>query len=259
MKKTKIIIPALGILLLSTAASVTGTVAWFSMNEKVSATGMQIKAKGEAGIAIGAYTANNATAPVASAFSDTASGCNSSKADMIPTWTNDASNWYHAKSVNTNSAAASAADGYEKITTNAESVYLYNKFQLKATGQDTDVFVKNIVVEGGNSASSSFDNCIRVLVKAGDAVKVFAPVSHATNEEVLAADLKADDAVETDLKFTLVGTGTDDAKIFTALSTTPQDVSLYFFYDGEDADCISDNIPATWQPSNITVSFSNTK
>ena len=43
MKKTKIIIPALGMLLLSTAASVTGTVAWFAMNSTVAATGMQIK------------------------------------------------------------------------------------------------------------------------------------------------------------------------------------------------------------------------
>ena len=45
MKKTKVIIPALGILLLSTAASVTGTVAWFSANAKVSADGMAIQAK----------------------------------------------------------------------------------------------------------------------------------------------------------------------------------------------------------------------
>ena len=42
MKKTKVIIPALGLLVLSTAASVTGTVAWFAANASVSATGMQI-------------------------------------------------------------------------------------------------------------------------------------------------------------------------------------------------------------------------
>ena len=45
MKKTKIIIPALGMLLLSTAASVSGTVAWFSMNNTVSVTGMTVKTK----------------------------------------------------------------------------------------------------------------------------------------------------------------------------------------------------------------------
>ena len=44
MKKTKIIIPALGMLLLSTAASITGTVAWFSANQQVTASGMNIRA-----------------------------------------------------------------------------------------------------------------------------------------------------------------------------------------------------------------------
>ena len=42
MKKTKIIIPALGMLLLSTAASVTGTVAWFSTNNSVKVDGMTV-------------------------------------------------------------------------------------------------------------------------------------------------------------------------------------------------------------------------
>ena len=47
MKKTKLIIPAMGLLLLSTAASVSGTVAWFSMNAQVTATGMTISAKSD--------------------------------------------------------------------------------------------------------------------------------------------------------------------------------------------------------------------
>ncbi len=38
MKKSKVIIPALGILVLSTAASVTGTVAWFTANTKYNTT-----------------------------------------------------------------------------------------------------------------------------------------------------------------------------------------------------------------------------
>ncbi len=42
MKKTKIIVPALAVLLLSTAASVTGTVAWFSTNNSVKVDGMTV-------------------------------------------------------------------------------------------------------------------------------------------------------------------------------------------------------------------------
>ena len=45
MKKTKIIIPALAMLLLSTAASVSGTVAWFSMNNAVTVNGMAVTTK----------------------------------------------------------------------------------------------------------------------------------------------------------------------------------------------------------------------
>ena len=47
MKKSKIIIPALGLIALGTAASITGTVAWFSMNTQVTATGMQVVAKSD--------------------------------------------------------------------------------------------------------------------------------------------------------------------------------------------------------------------
>ena len=54
MKKTKIIIPALGMLLLSTAASVSGTVAWFSVNTAINVTGMSVKTKVAANLQIAA-------------------------------------------------------------------------------------------------------------------------------------------------------------------------------------------------------------
>ena len=44
MKKTKILIPALGILALGMAASVTGTVAWFTTSSKATASGISMKA-----------------------------------------------------------------------------------------------------------------------------------------------------------------------------------------------------------------------
>ena len=47
MKKTKILVPAAGLLLLSTAASVTGTVAWFASQSMVTATGMSVTAKSD--------------------------------------------------------------------------------------------------------------------------------------------------------------------------------------------------------------------
>ena len=45
MKKTKILVPALGILALGMAASVTGTVAWFTQNAIATASGMAVYTK----------------------------------------------------------------------------------------------------------------------------------------------------------------------------------------------------------------------
>lgn len=52
MKKTKVLIPALGILSLSMAASITGTVAWFSANASVTANGMKIAAATDSSLLI---------------------------------------------------------------------------------------------------------------------------------------------------------------------------------------------------------------
>lgn len=54
MKKTKIVVPALAVLLLSTAASVSGTVAWFSMNTSVTVTGMSVTTKVSSNLQIAA-------------------------------------------------------------------------------------------------------------------------------------------------------------------------------------------------------------
>ena len=69
MKKTKLIIPALGLLLLSTAASVSSTVAWFAVNGTVQANGMAVTAKTDNAyliISAGTTLSGNATTATAS-------------------------------------------------------------------------------------------------------------------------------------------------------------------------------------------------
>ena len=53
MKKSKILVPAVALLALGMAASVTGTVAWFSANNVVNATGMAFKSVTPSSLAIG--------------------------------------------------------------------------------------------------------------------------------------------------------------------------------------------------------------
>ena len=52
MKKTKILVPALAVLALGMAASVTGTVAWFAANNVVNANGMKIQSTTPSSLAI---------------------------------------------------------------------------------------------------------------------------------------------------------------------------------------------------------------
>ena len=128
MKKTKVIIPAMGLLLLSTAASITGTVAWFAVNTSVTVTGLQVKAKAEGGIVIAPYTITKtsvsdpsgtapnrtntktdyaAVAPANTEFKNTATN-NLGLAELYPTSTSTASAWYHAVSNNVNDHTAVA-------------------------------------------------------------------------------------------------------------------------------------------------------
>ena len=113
MKKTKIIIPAMGMLLLGTAASVTGTVAWFSMNQTVSVNGMQVTTKVSNNLLISATNveANYTAGPLA----QTRTGI------LEPVSTVDGvSFWYHSvtSGVNGDGSATAAFTQYTEAAMN---------------------------------------------------------------------------------------------------------------------------------------------
>ena len=212
MKKTKVIIPAMGLLLLSTAASITGTVAWFAVNTSVTVTGLQVKAKAEGGIVIAAYSQTSASAasgtpylstltdavyeaPDASDFKATAS-VGLEAAELFPTSTATAATWYHATSDDVNNHAAHSAyttfgsnlktDGKNYTGAGTElspyaydgQYFLYNKYKVKSTNDsDFSLYVSNITVTGETN-SAALNNSLRVAIKVGSAgtVKFFAPM-----------------------------------------------------------------------------------
>ena len=90
MKKSKLIVPALAMLVMSTAATVTGTVAWFSMNTAVSATNMKVKAASEGGIVISDSRTSEIWKSETSSLVETKT--------LYPTSTVAGSVWYHASS-----------------------------------------------------------------------------------------------------------------------------------------------------------------
>lgn len=140
MKKTKIIVPALGVLLLSTAASVTGTVAWFSMNNFVTATGMEVKAKAENGIVI-------SNAASGSTWKETATTARTTALALKPTSTATGATWVHSTS--NNSALQNTENDYELLSLTVDSTY--------GAGYVNDNSNAGYQYEAGGSGDTAYD------------------------------------------------------------------------------------------------------
>ena len=108
MKKNRIIIPALGLIALGTAASITGTVAWFTANNSVQITGMTVKTQVGSNLLI----ANNTTSAT---FTDAAFATSLEqvrKAKLEPVSTIDALNYYYTTLANDNGTAKDSSAFY---------------------------------------------------------------------------------------------------------------------------------------------------
>lgn len=274
MKKSKnfkrVIAASLGLIILSTAASVSGTVAWFTASQVVKATGMSIKADTETGLVIAneAFTNPTGTTSPWNDFTEathdgTISG---EQAAFIPTSTVNATTWYHANASQQDNHAASEA-GYTELTlgvngsgtgvykvTNEisvkdKNVYLLNTFHLKSSTPSAvkaDHLYVNEVVATGSTSSVDLDKSLRVLVKYESNIQWFAPFETGTE---LVSYTVGGVASQT---YTPVGQGvkntilannvTIPASTTANADTLPVDVFIYF--EGEDANCKSSNIVA---------------
>lgn len=282
MKKTKVIIPALGILLLSTAASVTGTVAWFSMNSEVTASGMNLKAKAENGILISNNNSENAAdwKEAATALYDGTVGDPAAQAEFIPTSTYDATTWAHA---NSNTAASHAATSeYVVYSVGGEGIaeangigskagqnyYLLNNFYIKSSGAQ---FTSDLKVEEvnatGSSASTELNKSLRVLIKSGSNVKVFAPFAPTQATDLTYNVAKASGAAATVAKQSVTAIDSSDpdavSEVLIAGATIPAyaatsgiTVNVYVYFEGEDVNCKSANITTTLDTLALNIKFS---
>ena len=281
MKKTKVIIPAMGLLLLSTAASVTGTVAWFSMNNSVTATAMSIKVKAEDGILISnsaksAWT-DSANASVASATllptsaaavaSPTFVSANSSNADDAQA--NQDSDNYSALSLDWSATSEGVgfvdADDDDTFDEGEKAYVLLNQFYIKSSGGviskqgETPLLYVNDVTATSSRAAGAFvkvDNSLRVLVVVGSDAFIYAPV-------------KDQASGTTTMSYTYAGTTAVAAKAPTVydqpctnlatisnLDASAVSVKIYCYFEGEDANCKSTNISGiTMENLNVTVTF----
>ena len=235
MKKTKIIIPALGVLLLSTAASVTGTVAWFSMNKTVTATGMSVTAKSDSSfLLIGKGSEDLSTIQSANTIEANAT---TASAELYPaaheTITNTAAaelntNWYYRYSNDPRYADGSTAG----MTT---------KTQIAAADMGKYVLVNTFnvcVAAGGRSVTNLKVGQCTISQTDSGAKAVNVLVTSATGAEEFS------------------GSGDDGANVLastvTASAVTP--INVYIYWDGNNAAVTTNNV-ANLKNTSVTVTF----
>lgn len=264
MKK---LIPALCMLLVAACLMGTSTYAWFAANLEVTASGMQVKAMSDGGLALGIYSAYN-TAPVDGAFKgkvDASEGWSNAAgaAEVKPTsftgaisGTNYvAGNWVTSTSNDPGSAASNGtyATAIDNSTTwgatTGSDIFQHTKWQVKSLVEDKtyELKITGVVVTGGTTtagAAKNLEKSLRVLVKYGDKYFKFAP--NCTEAEAGAAKFYTGTTPATDanLIWGLKADGTTAAPIEVVIgnvSTTASDIEVFIYYEGEDANCMSAN------------------
>ena len=221
MKKTKIIIPALGLLLLSTAASVTGTVAWFAVNGSVTAEGMTVAAKTDnAYLIISAGTTlggNATTADVSANFTDIQlkpvkpmAEWTSSNVSGIETVTN----WGTASSSDPSNANASAA-----LTALANTATLLGNgnYVMKQS------YMVGLLANSAPAASPLRIESVTVPANTGITVVV-----------VCGSNVYTHAATDNDV------TG-ETLALATAVTTTGVQIDTYIYIDGSNANVYTNN------------------
>lgn len=175
MKKSKILAPALAILCLSTAASVTGTVAWFAANNVVSATGMNIRSVTPASLVIADSRANLSqkltTVSVADASATQLSPATDMGTDatgLVPETENDGVLKYVKNGADVDPATGIALSGKTLIVDQAaqEGTH-YVDFQtyLASAGDAIDaIAAKKITVTLSNGSAVSADTLMACSV-----------------------------------------------------------------------------------------------
>lgn len=289
MKKTKIIVPALGMLLLSTAASVTGTVAWFAMNTEVTATGMKVRAKAEEGLLI-----NEVAAATDPHWDDEATAAQTTATELYPTSTANGTDWFHAASKLENDAAQGNAStdnsnlvsGYEQLSLTSLTGSGIGAAASAGANAQRDVFGKAAADKVGYYVQYTY------YIKSSGATNKITLKNEATNQVVRITEVTADgSSVSTDLnkalrvgvklknefyiynplggtssyyvgtEHTAVTTKASDTITTTDLGELPAStsdgapVNIFIWYEGEDANCRSTNIKATLDALSVTVKF----
>lgn len=236
MKKTRKLIPALAMLLISAVMLSTASFAWFATNKEVSANKMTVTANANTKYL---HISTNAS----TGFGTEVDALNAEKSiDLINAklaTDKKTVSWYLGSSTNSGSVGTTGeALGADVVASDVDPVdpsdskyALINTFYFKmsdtSNAELTNLDVKSITVSG----DSSLKNALRVLV-----------VGYAGSEVVGAQIWKTDTSTPT--KMVEADANNADYLVtsnITKASPATVSVKVYVYYDGEDDSATSDN------------------
>ena len=282
MKK---LIPALCMLLVAACLMGTSTYAWFAANEAVSATGMQVKAAADGGLAIASWKGTrgtaetSATAPTDPDYAATAEALWANIADdaTIKPTSNNNGTWF----------TASATDASEHEGTNYKTVetttthYQKTKFRIKSLDQSASASYKlnvtgvTVSIKTSAADNHSLNDALRVAIVCDGTWYYFAPAYAADAELYYTEGLGTQQGAgtpedpyyypgvvaeygETDKNTITCGASGFTTEIYDALTTAGIDIDVYVYYEGEDGNCTS-NLAAKVDTLSVALDFSAVK
>lgn len=277
-KMKKIVAAAMAMMTFSTAAAVTGTVAWFTSSNIVTASGMSIEADTEQGILIANELFSTPDGKTSEWNDSTVASHTGADAKFIPTSTSDTVTWYHANAAEYDNHAAGDSytsytgtqivnnDGVHSITLNniSKNIYLRNLFHIKASVPQDQVqktlYINKVEASVGTN-SVELDKALRFVVVYNDGttdkVKIYAPLETSTDlanytvhNGVTVTPLNEKN-VELATNVTIPGSET--------LNENTLLIKTFVYFEGEDVHCKSSNIKVTLDRLSITVQFGTEK
>lgn len=287
----KKLIASICMLLLTGTLLGTSTYAWFSMNSQVSATGMQIEAVAEDGILI----INELDADAAENWKVSTTASYHTAVGLAPISSANLTDWFHNSSDDQNDAkAGQLASTYETLSSNSkwtrdegsmgvyymdldedatwdntkEKAYvLLNKFYIKSSGNQIDlgddqtykdVYVNHIEVTSTTTNTPELNAALRVAVKVGDTITIYAPVTGATltymvggsdsGTEVTAIEVPDDYIVDTPQNVTSI-------PAITTAKADALEVDVFLYFEGEDLNLKSVNLKETLDTLNVSIAL----
>lgn len=258
MKKSKIIIPALAVLTLSTAAAVSGTVAWFtaSRTANVGVTSTVINPEGELQVktVAGKATAISGNAGIVMATNSALRDA-SVDAASVPGSIKAYSPKFDGEGVVTGYNDVTSADTTIAAVGNPATnytVHYYATFQVEFTVPSADanakfdVYFNETESECNEDEPAAIQNAYRVAMYQGSELCVWAPLRstsvtyvNGTGASATGTYTLASGAISTASKTTAQA---DNKYLGTIEGTDKLTVNFVVWYDGLDASCITSNL-----------------